>query len=123
MSPGQLDYDIPAELVPSAGTLLAAFETFVSDAGLQVGIQLSLNPQMCFSASKSCPPSHPFWKLDLIEVWRRDKEPGGHLTPFWLQARMSTRAPSASVVQFGCTAFAEVNAAPHMYVRAKGPGA
>ena len=91
MSLGQTDYDILAELLPSAKTLVAAFEAFIADAG--------------------------------FVVWRRYKEPGGHLTPFWLQARMSTRAPSASVVQFGCTAFAEVNDAPHMYVRAKEPGA
>ena len=53
-------------------------------------------------------------------TWTVDKEPGGHLTPFWLYARMEMSCPTKSQVQFGCTSFAAVNARTHAYARGKG---
>lgn len=54
-----------------------------------------------------------------FDVWRLDKEPGNHLTPFWLYCRLADTAPSASVVVFGATDFDAVNPVPHMYCRGK----
>ena len=50
---------------------------------------------------------------------RQDKEPGGHITPWWLYVRLENRAPVKSEVQFGETDFADVNPAPHLWTRAK----
>ena len=50
---------------------------------------------------------------------REDKEPGNHLTPWWLYVRLNDRAPSKSEAQFGATDFADVNPVPHMWSRAK----
>ena len=78
-------------------------------------------------------------------TWRVDKEPGGHVTAtrpkcslckctvdsdciiqfeitahvvsWWLYARLALAAPSASVVQFGVTDYADVNPTPHMWAR------
>ena len=50
---------------------------------------------------------------------RQDKQPGGHLTTWWLYARLDNQAPAKSEVQYGETDFAEVNPAPHLWTRAK----
>ena len=50
---------------------------------------------------------------------RQDKQPGGHLTAWWLYARIDNKAPAKSEVQYGETDFAEVNPAPHLWTRAK----
>lgn len=50
---------------------------------------------------------------------REDKEPGNHLTPWWLYVRFNNYAPSKSEAQFGATDFADVNPVPHMWSRAK----
>ena len=50
---------------------------------------------------------------------RQDKEPGGHVTAWWLYARLDNRAPAKSEVQYGETDFAEVNPSPHLWARAK----
>ena len=52
-------------------------------------------------------------------VWRVDKEPGNHITPWWLYVRLSSSAPSKSVAKFGETDHASVNPIPHLWVRAK----
>lgn len=52
-------------------------------------------------------------------LWRVEKEPGGHLTGWWLYVRLTNQAPSASVVSFGCTDYADVNPVPHLYCRGK----
>ena len=52
-------------------------------------------------------------------LWRVQKEPGGHLTGWWLYVRLTNQAPTASVVCFGCTDYAAVNSVPHLYVRGK----
>ena len=53
-------------------------------------------------------------------TWTVDKEPGGHLTNFWLYATIQSTSPAKSRVQFGATAFAKVNPRIHAYARAKG---
>ena len=50
---------------------------------------------------------------------KQDKQPGGHLTAWWLYARLDNQAPAKSEVQYGETDFAEVNPAPHLWTRAK----
>ena len=55
----------------------------------------------------------------VIAQWRVDKEPGGHVTSWWIYCQLSSAAPSSSVVVFGETDFAEVNATPHLWVRGK----
>ena len=53
------------------------------------------------------------------DCWRRDKEPGRHLTPFWVYICMSPQAPSKSVCSFGVTRHASVNPRVHAYTRGK----
>ena len=50
---------------------------------------------------------------------KQDKEPGGHVTAWWLYARLDNRAPAKSEVQYGETDFADVNPSPHLWARAK----
>ena len=50
---------------------------------------------------------------------RVQKQPGGHITHWWLYVRFEEQAPSRSLVQFGETCHAEVNPAPHLWLRAK----
>ena len=52
--------------------------------------------------------------------WAVDKEPGGHLTNFWLYCRLDSSCPAKSQVQFGATDFAAVNRIPHSYARGRG---
>lgn len=52
-------------------------------------------------------------------MWQVQKQPGGHLTHWWLYVRLSALAPTSSVVSFGCTDYAEVNPVPHLYCRGK----
>ena len=44
---------------------------------------------------------------------------GGHVTPWWIYAQLSPAAVSSSVVVFGETDHAEVNAVPHLWIRGK----
>ena len=44
---------------------------------------------------------------------------GGHVTSWWIYAQLSPAAVSSSVVVFGETDHAEVNAAPHLWIRGK----
>ena len=53
-------------------------------------------------------------------TWTVDKEPGNHLTNFWLYATIQNTSPAKSRVQFGATQFAKVNPRIHAYARAKG---
>ena len=53
------------------------------------------------------------------KCWRVQRPPGNHLTQWWLYVCLSTDSPSAIIVQFGATIFADVNPMPHMYVRGK----
>ena len=55
-----------------------------------------------------------------FSTWAVDKEPGNHLTNFWLYTRMDSSSPAKSQVQFGCTRFAVVNPKVHAYARGKG---
>ena len=55
-----------------------------------------------------------------FSTWAVDKEPGNHLTNFWLYTRMDSSSPAKSQVQFGCTRFAAVNPKVHAYARGKG---
>ena len=55
----------------------------------------------------------------VVKQWRVDKEPGGHVTPWWIYAQLSPAAESSSVVVFGETDHAAVNAAPHLWTRGK----
>jgi len=55
----------------------------------------------------------------VVEQWREDKEPGGHVTSWWIYAQLSPVTVSSSVVVFGETEFAEVNAVPHLWIRGK----
>ena len=55
-----------------------------------------------------------------FSTWTMDKEPGNHLTNFWLYASMDSSSPAKSRVQFGCTQFAAVNPQVHAYARGKG---
>jgi hypothetical protein len=52
-------------------------------------------------------------------IWRTQKNDGGHVTPWWLYARMSLAAPRRSVLQFGETTYKAVNPVPHLWVRGK----
>ena len=58
-------------------------------------------------------------KLQSYNTRREDKEEGNHLTPWFLYVRLSSHAPSKSEVQFGETAFADINPVPHLWSRAK----
>lgn len=51
-----------------------------------------------------------------VTCWRVMKEPGGHVTPWWLYARLN---PGSAQIQFGETTHAAVDARPHMWVRGK----
>ncbi len=55
----------------------------------------------------------------VVQLRRVEKEPGGHATPWWIYAQLSPAAKSSSVVVFGETDHAEVNAVPHLWVRGK----
>ena len=62
------------------------------------------------------------WLQELgFNTWTIDKEPGNHLTNFWLHTRMDSSAPTKSQVQFGCTKFGKVNPRIHAYCRGKAP--
>ena len=55
-------------------------------------------------------------------TWRIEKEPGNHLTNYWVYTFMSNSAPSKkNQVQFGCTRFAAVNPRTHAYARGRAP--
>ena len=54
-----------------------------------------------------------------FSTWTVRKEPGNHLTAFWLYARLDDTLPAKSRIQFGCTKFAEVNPSVHAYARGK----
>ncbi len=54
-----------------------------------------------------------------VNAWRVEKEPGNHLTPFWINIRTSQKAPTKSICQFGCTAHKAVNPNIHAYTRGK----
>ena len=54
-----------------------------------------------------------------IEQKRVPKEPGGHVTDWWIYATLSGLAPSSSVVVFGETEHLDVNPVPHLWVRGK----
>ena len=54
-----------------------------------------------------------------LEVGGSNQEPGGHVTAWWLYACLDHRASSSSVVVFGETVHAAVNATPHLWVRGK----
>ena len=60
-----------------------------------------------------------FLRGRVIEQWRVNKEPGGHVTPWWIYSQLASEAPSSSIVVFGETDHAEVNATPHLWVRGK----
>lgn len=51
-----------------------------------------------------------------VTCWRVMKEPGKHVTPWWLYARLN---PGGAHIQFGETTYAGVNDRPHMWVRGK----
>ena len=55
----------------------------------------------------------------VVKQWRVYKEPGGHVTSWWIYAQLSPAAVSSSVVVFGETDHAEVNAVPHLWIRGK----
>ena len=55
-----------------------------------------------------------------FSTWTIDKEPGNHLTNFWVHTRMDSSTPTKSQVQFGCTNFGKVNPRIHAYARGKG---
>ncbi len=55
----------------------------------------------------------------VVKQWRVNKEPGGHVTPWWIYAQLSPAAESSSVVVFGETDHATVNAVPHLWTRGK----
>ena len=50
---------------------------------------------------------------------RRDKEPGGHVTSWWLYVQLDAQAPAKGEVQYGETDFARVNPSPHLWTRAR----
>ena len=54
-----------------------------------------------------------------FSTWTVRKEPGNHLTAFWVYARLDDTLPAKSRIQFGCTKFAEVNPSVHAYARGK----
>lgn len=56
-----------------------------------------------------------------FHTWTVQKEPGGHLTSFWLYAVLDAHCSKRSKVQFGCTQFASVNPNIHAYARGKAP--
>ena len=61
------------------------------------------------------------WLQELgFSTWTIDKEPGNHLTNFWLYTLIDSSAPTQSQVQFGWTQFASVNPRIHAYARTKG---
>ena len=62
------------------------------------------------------------WLQELgFSTWTIGKEPGNHLTNFWLYTRMDSSCPAKSQVQFGGTAFADCNPFVHAYARGKAP--
>ena len=62
------------------------------------------------------------WLQELgFETWVVQKQPGNHLTPFWLHTRMSSSCPAKSQIQYGCTSFADRNPKVHAYARGKAP--
>ena len=56
-----------------------------------------------------------------FHTWTVQKEPGGHLTAFWLYVVLDAHCSKRSKVQFGCTRFASVNLNIHAYARGKAP--
>ena len=60
-----------------------------------------------------------FLRRQSYHTRREDKEPGNHVTPWWLYVRLSQHAPSKSEVQVGETEYAVVNPVPHLWFRAK----
>ena len=60
-----------------------------------------------------------FLRRQSYHTRREDKEPGNHVTPWWLYVRLSQHAPSKSEVQVGETEYAAVNPVPHLWFRAK----
>ena len=60
-----------------------------------------------------------FLKSRVVKQWMVNKEPGGHVTSWWIYAVLSARAPSSSIVVFGETRHDDVNPIPHLRVRGK----
>lgn len=60
-----------------------------------------------------------FTKKLCYQTWRVSKATGNHLTGWWLYVRLNNHAPSKSQVQYGATAFEDVNPVPHLWSRAK----
>ena len=62
------------------------------------------------------------WLQELgFETWVVEKQPGNHLTPFWLHTRIDSSCPAKSQIQYGCTSFANCSPRVHAYARGKAP--
>ena len=87
---GHCDVNIPTDLQPRLGFLLADFGAWLRAAHPHVVIKGEI-----------------------------DKEPGGHITNWWLYTAGDSLAPKQTQMVFGETTHPEVNRIPHMWVRAK----
>ena len=85
----QHDVDVPLSLRPRVGTLLTGFRAWLR-------------------ANKSD---------SLFRIYAKDKEEGGHVTPWWLHVVCDERRTRKSQLQFGETVHPAVNSTPHLWVR------
>ena len=51
--------------------------------------------------------------------WTQTKQEGGHATPWWVYVRLDPRRRAQSIVHFGETTHAVVNATPHLWIQGR----
>ena len=90
-----------------------------SSAMLPPHVDVNIPPCLQARRGKLLGHFEDYLRRQSYQTRRENKEPGNHLTPWWLYVRLSSRAPSKSEAQFGETEFADVNPVPHLWSRAK----